>query len=194
MSKNKTTTNIRKITICIIIIILYFIAQICLIKFASLASYHKLTISATLISIVICVDIILLFDDDKKIFQNNEELYDKLEFYWLKKQAWLKSEWLWQYSYYYITGMSLLSSCIVIYISSENINNKTSSIIFYSILSMTLTFLNLLINPFKGAKSYRNAYIRMEKDILDCINNKMDINDLPKEFEICENEITNGIF
>lgn len=89
--------------------------------------------------------------------------------------------------------MSIYASCIIIYVSSQN-DDALEITILYSIIALSLTFINLIIKPYEGSKSYRDAYIRMEKNILDYINGSMKIEDFPSEFEFCEKQITNGLY
>lgn len=116
-----------------------------------------------------------------------------MEFYWQKKQAWMICYFLWLTAYYFISGMSIYASCIIIYVSSQN-DDALEITILYSIIALSLTFINLIIKPYEGSKSYRDAYIRMEKNILDYINGSMKIEDFPSEFEFCEKQITNGLY
>lgn len=176
-----------------IVPILYIVLQIALFKYLDIAGYNMLMLSATILTFMAFLETVLLFLDDKRLFNGNANMYQKLEFYWNKKQYWMICHWLWLTVYYFISGMAVLSSCIIIYVVSQ-IDDSTNAVIFYSVIALSLTFINLLAKPFDGSKAYRNAYIRMEKDILNCMNDKMDILELPAEFEACEREITSGLY
>lgn len=162
--------------------------------FLNIAYYHKFVMSITLIAILICVEILLTCVDDTRIFKGDAKKYTEIILLWSKKQSWLICYMLWLSAYYFISGMSLLSSCVVIYITSEQTINDPGAIVIYSILSLLLTFVNLLVNPFNGSKAYRNAYIKMETEIIKYIANETKLSDLYKVFDECEKEITNGIY
>ncbi len=189
----KKYNPVKKVLGCILIMLIYLVVQTVLIIYLKITSYHKLTISIILLAGVICTEIIYTYIDDTRLFNNNEDLYNKIQFYWNKKQAWMSCHFLWLTAYYFLSGMSVLSSCIIIYVTSQD-SNALDAVILYSIIALSLTFLNLIIKPYEGSKAYREAYNRMEKDILNYVNGTMKIEDFPSEFEYCENLITNGLY
>lgn len=80
------------------------------------------------------------------------------------RDTWMRSYLIWFGIYYLFTWMPLLISCIVIYLSGSGIesgNIDGNRVLIYSILSLSLGFLNLLVKPATMAKGYRKAYVEV---------------------------------
>lgn len=198
--------------LAIFIVILFILIEIYIISKYQLQIYNILVISLSLLFLCMCIVIPMIFVDDESNkhyicidkdttnIENNTEKNDvnietRLNYFINKKQKWLASHFIWLAIYYYTCGMSILSSCIIIYIANNKIDyDKQEIIIFYSVVSLLLTFLNLLIKPLDGSKGYRKAYIKMEKDLLDFQNGKANFKKLNKSFVECEKFITKGLY
>lgn len=203
--KNLSKTKNR---LALFVAILFIVIGIYIFSTYKFQICHILTISLSLLFVCMCIVIPIIFSDDENKEQyicidkdndqtekNNAEIETRLCYYIDKKQKWFICYLIWLAVYYYTCGMSILSSCIIIYIANDTIdNNAQEIIIFYSIIALLLTFLNLLIKPLDGSKGYRKAYIRMEKDILDFQNGNADFKKLNESFVQCENYITKGLY
>lgn len=181
-----------KKTVFFIIIILLFVFLLMGVIVVQISNYHKIVLSLILIGTTICVESILIFlDKDNQISAKSDETID---FYIKKKELWLVCHWIWLCAYYLISSISLLSSCIIIHVSFQSYVESDDIIIFYSIIALFMTFLNMIVKPLVGSKSYRNAYILMQKNIIDYINNVIKKEELANVFKECEDEITRGLF
>ncbi len=157
-----------------------------------ISSYHKIVLSLILIGVTICVESILIFLDKENPISEESDIV--IGFYLKKKDFWLVCHWIWLCAHYLISAISLLSSCIIIHVSFQSSVESNDIIIFYSIIALFTTFLSMLVKPLVGYKAYRNAYIQMQKSILDCINGVISKQEMADIFKACEDEITRGLF
>lgn len=126
---------------------------------------------------------ICLIPVKKTLASESSLINDALE----KNTVWLLSYVIWLAVYFLLTFIPILSSCIVVYVTSVgNANSEMSKIVFYSVISLAVSFIVILMHPLDIARGYRLAHTEIYHAISLYNTNSMCLGDLTKEILLVE--------
>ena len=128
----------------------------------NLESYDKLYLIAIFLCIVICVSF-ALFTHLYYIASVDSKEYEEA---CRKRIVWLNSAIAWMIVHYWLIGASCLATLIVVYITVGNEINSTR-VVFYSIMSLITSFLDMIIMPLSMSKGYRKAYEKIDAELVE---------------------------
>ena len=144
--------------------------------------------------IIVCIfDFFILSEE----YLDNDNAYRKK--YLERRDVYLKSDISWYVFSIWLNSAGFVLPCIVIYIAmhpSENNANSFSTVAFYSMLSIVISFLSSYIAPQRIAFGYRLAFHRLESELkkTEPMEEKDAINNLSDAISDCENYITNSLY
>ena len=174
IKRNKRWRAFWLFFICIISVIIAYVLICVDIKGITLYTFDKIFALSILVCAAICFCFLacsLVIDEGYEYIEGEEVIFYEAH---KKKTIWLNSCITWLIIYYWVIGSSYLSTVIAIYITTYEIELEAQipRIVLYSILSLVLSILNMLIVPFNHAKGYRKAYEIIDEGLIESISQK----------------------
>lgn len=175
--------------IILIILIVIFAVALNFFLWNYVTSYNKIFMTVTsLFFLVLFILTIVLWRSTETIVNNstlNISDYYKIS---NAKELWKISSIIWASIYYFLSGLSILSSIVIIYISSSKVG-KEEDVIFYSVLAIFFSIIVFILHPMEIAIGYRSAFKKMNICMLKFSNKMIDFKEVIKTLEECEDLI-----
>ena len=109
------------------------------------------------------------------------------------RELWKVSQGIWNSVHLILVILPIFFTVFIIYISSTSNTDVSSDVIFYSILSLILTIIDLLINPVDIARGHRKAFEKINHSLFLYDNGYMNGKELIDNVAECESYLSNNV-
>lgn len=138
-----------------------------------------------------------VFNKIEKLIQKDKNLdqkAQKCDIYYLElRKSWLRNQNIWISVEYFLVGLTYLSMVITLYVTVDNIvsgDDFKIKIAFYTIINLLASAFRDYLNPKKKSLGARNAYLILNKAIINYENGNGTKNDLLEAFDKGEKMMT----
>ena len=126
--------------------------------------------------------------------KNLDQKAQKCDIYYLElRKSWLRNQNIWISVEYFLVGLTYLSMVITLYVTVDNIvsgDDFKIKIAFYTIINLLASAFRDYLNPKKKSLGARNAYLILNKAIINYENGNGTKIDLLEAFDKGEKMMT----